>query len=102
MDLIDIGGYARVAVREADLGLLEHSLRARALDPAGSAGADVPTSAVADRRSMRHPHSMTDTPDGFEESARIVEAFSEGETDDRVLDLLRRIAEAIRDHAVND
>lgn len=45
---------------------------------------------------------MADTPDQFEDSARIVEAFAEGETDDRVLELLGRIAQAIRDHATDD
>jgi hypothetical protein len=45
---------------------------------------------------------MADTHDHFEDSARIVEAFAESETDDRVLELLRRIAQAIRDHALND
>ncbi|WP_454888089.1 hypothetical protein [Sphingomonas oryzagri] len=45
---------------------------------------------------------MADTPDHFEDSARIVEAFAESETDDRVLELLRRIAQAIRDYALNN
>ncbi|MDD1453326.1 hypothetical protein NHF48_024030 [Sphingomonas sp. H160509] len=40
-------------------------------------------------------------PDPFEQSAQIVEAFAESETDERVLDLLNRIAEAIRDHAID-
>lgn len=38
--------------------------------------------------------------DGFEESARIVEAFSHGE-DPKTVELLERIAEAIRDHAID-
>lgn len=38
----------------------------------------------------------------FEKAAQIVEAFAEGETDDHVLDLLNRIAEAIREHAIDD
>lgn len=45
---------------------------------------------------------MENEPDGFEQSAQIVEAFSEGETDPRVLDLLGEIAKAIRDKAVNE
>lgn len=44
---------------------------------------------------------MENEPDGFEQSARIVEAFSQGETDPRVLDLLREITQAIRDKAVD-
>ena len=49
---------------------------------------------------MQHLSGMA-TPDPFEESARIVEAFSQGETDDRVLELLTQIAKAIRDHATD-
>ncbi len=45
---------------------------------------------------------MTDAPDQFEQAAQIVEAFAESETDDSVLDLLGRIAGAIRDHAVDN
>jgi hypothetical protein len=45
---------------------------------------------------------MADAPDQFEESARIVEAFAESETDERVLKLLASIAQAIRDHATDD
>ena len=45
---------------------------------------------------------MENAPDGFEQSAQIVEAFSEGETDPRVLDLLGRIVQAIRDKAVDN
>lgn len=45
---------------------------------------------------------METEPDDFEKSAQIVEAFSEGETDPRVLDLLGEIAQAIRDKAVDD
>lgn len=44
---------------------------------------------------------MENVPDGFEESARIVESFAEGANDD-VAELLAEIAKAIRDHAVND
>jgi hypothetical protein len=49
---------------------------------------------------MQHLGVM-ETPDSFEQSAQIVEAFSEGETDDRVLALLARIAKALRDHAID-
>lgn len=45
---------------------------------------------------------MADTPDNFEDSARIVEAFAQGESDDRVLELLSRVAQAIRDRAIDD
>lgn len=44
---------------------------------------------------------MENEPDGFEESARVVEAFAEG-ANDEVAELLGEIAKAIRDHAVND
>jgi hypothetical protein len=50
---------------------------------------------------MQHLGCM-DTPDPFEQAAQIVEAFSESETDDRVLELLARIATALRDHAIDD
>jgi hypothetical protein len=56
---------------------------------------------VADRGGVRHRHGMT-KPDPFEQSAQIVEAFAESETDERVLELLNRIAEAIRDHAIDN
>ncbi|AOF95390.1 hypothetical protein [Sphingobium sp. RAC03] len=45
---------------------------------------------------------MSEEPDDFEQAARIVEAFSEGETDERVIDLLAQIAIAIRERAIND
>lgn len=51
---------------------------------------------------MNHLRGMANTPDSFEQSAQIVEAFAEGETDDRILELLRKIAQAIRDHAIDD
>jgi len=41
-------------------------------------------------------------PTGYEESARIVEAFAEGEDDARVVDLLAELAKAIREKALND
>ena len=44
--------------------------------------------------------SKNDEVDGFEESARIVEAFSEGEEGD-VLVLLAEIAQATRGRAIN-
>lgn len=44
---------------------------------------------------------MSEKPDGFEESARIVEAFAAGASEDEV-ELLGRIAEAIRDRAIDD
>jgi hypothetical protein len=39
--------------------------------------------------------------DGYEQSARIVEAFSQGQADE-VVTLLEEIAKAIRDQAVDD
>lgn len=45
---------------------------------------------------------MSETPTDFEQAARIVEAFSEGEADDRVVDLLAQIAAAIREQAIDD
>jgi len=38
----------------------------------------------------------------FEQAAQIVEAFSESETDERILELLTQIAAAIRDHAIDN
>ncbi|GAA3272983.1 hypothetical protein [Sphingomonas yabuuchiae] len=57
---------------------------------------------VAEQAGLRHLRSMAFTPDNFERSAQIVEAFAEGEDDERVVDLLARIATAIREHAVDD
>jgi len=54
---------------------------------------------IADLERNGHRRRMKN-PDDFEKAAQIVEAFAEGEADDRVLDLLGRIADAIRDHAV--
>ena len=64
-----------------------------------SAGAD---RRIADRCPVGQSDAMENEPDGFEESAQIVEAFSEGETDPRVLGLLREITQAIRDKAVDN
>jgi hypothetical protein len=44
---------------------------------------------------------MTKDFDGFEASAQIVEAFMSGQNDD-VVELLAKIAEAIRDRAIDD
>jgi hypothetical protein len=44
---------------------------------------------------------MEDHPDGFEEAARIVEGFAEGEIDERVIELLAEVATAIRERALN-
>jgi hypothetical protein len=71
---------------------------ARSASPA-SAGAD---RRIADRCPVGQSNAMENAPDGFEQSAQIVEAFSEGETDPRVLDLLGRIVQAIRDKAVDN
>jgi hypothetical protein len=45
---------------------------------------------------------MAETTDGFEEAARIVEAYAEGEQDERVLELLTDIARDIRAKLLND
>lgn len=45
---------------------------------------------------------MSETPSDFEQAARIVEAFSEGETDNRIIDLLANVAAAILEKAIND
>lgn len=42
-----------------------------------------------------------DAPDGFEESARIVEAFASGQTDATILALLDEITRAIRERAID-
>jgi hypothetical protein len=57
---------------------------------------------IADLLTIRHLRCMSEEPDDFEQAARIVEAFSEGETDERVIDLLAQIAIAIRERAIND
>jgi hypothetical protein len=41
-------------------------------------------------------------PTAYEESARIVEAFTEGEDDPRVIAMLEELAKAIREKALND
>jgi len=45
---------------------------------------------------------MSQPSDDLEHAARIVEAFSEGEEDPRVIDLLAQIAAAIREKAFDD
>ena len=45
---------------------------------------------------------MDENNDSFEEAARIVEAFAEGESDNRVLELLADLARAIRERAINN
>lgn len=44
---------------------------------------------------------MVNDVDGFEKSAQIVEAFMAGQNDD-IVEILSRIAEAIRDRAIDD
>lgn len=44
---------------------------------------------------------MVNEIDGFEQSAQIVEAFMPGQNDDVVV-ILKQIAEAIRDRAIDD
>ncbi|QHD69615.1 hypothetical protein GS397_22950 [Sphingobium yanoikuyae] len=45
---------------------------------------------------------MSEASDPFDQAAQIVEAFSEGEEDPRVIELLTQIAAAIRERAFND
>ena len=45
---------------------------------------------------------MSEQDSDFKQAAQIVEAFSESETDERILELLTRIAAAIRDQAVDN
>jgi hypothetical protein len=45
---------------------------------------------------------MANQDGNFEQAAQIVEAFSEGETDEHVLDLLARLAAALRDQAIDN
>jgi hypothetical protein len=45
---------------------------------------------------------MANQHDDFEQAAQIVEAFSEGETDEHVIDVLARVAAAIRDQAIDN
>ncbi len=51
---------------------------------------------------LGHPSAMSEPSSDFEQAAQIVEAFSESETDERILELLARIATAIRDHAIDN
>ena len=44
---------------------------------------------------------MDEEPNSFEEAARIVEAYAEGESDERVLELLAEIATDIRSRVLN-
>ena len=46
--------------------------------------------------------TMSEQDNDFEQAAQIVEAFSESETDERILELLARIAAAIRDQAIDN
>jgi hypothetical protein len=57
---------------------------------------------IADRPLVGHRSTMGDQHDDFEQAAQIVEAFSESETDEHVLDLLSRIAAALRDQAIDN
>lgn len=57
---------------------------------------------VEPARSLRHCRIMEDTVDGFEEAARIVEAYAEGESDERVIELLAQIAADIRAKLIDE
>ena len=51
---------------------------------------------------LGHRNAMSEPNSDFEQAAQIVEAFSESETDERILELLARIAAAIRNHAIDN
>ncbi len=51
---------------------------------------------------LGHRDTMSEQDSDFEQAAQIVEAFSESETDERILELLTRIATAIRDQAIDN
>jgi hypothetical protein len=57
---------------------------------------------IADRSLVGHRSAMGDQHGDFEQAAQIVETFSESETDEQVLDLLSRIAAALRDQAIDN
>jgi len=63
---------------------------------------DCATDRIAGWLMLGHPSAMSEPNSDFEQAARIVEAFFESETDERILELLNRIAAAIRDHAVDN
>lgn len=60
------------------------------------------THVIAARSMLGHRSAMSEPNSDFEQAAQIVEAFSESETDERILELLNRIAAAIRDHAIDN
>ena len=60
------------------------------------------THVIAARSTLGHRDTMSEQNSDFEQAAQIVEAFSESETDERVIELLTRIAAAIRDHAIDN
>ncbi|SFO36380.1 hypothetical protein SAMN05428984_3682 [Sphingomonas sp. OK281] len=51
---------------------------------------------------LGHRSTMSEPNSDFEQAAQIVEAFSESETDERILDLLARTTAAIRDQAIDN
>jgi len=57
---------------------------------------------VAHPYAFGHSCRMSEASDPFDQAAQIVEAFSEGEEDPRVIELLTQIAAAIRERAFND
>lgn len=57
---------------------------------------------IAARSTLGHRDTMSEQNSDFEQAAQIVEAFSESETDERILELLTRIAAAIRDQAIDN
>lgn len=63
---------------------------------------DYATHVIAGCPMLRHRDTMSEQNSDFEQAAQIVEAFSESETDERILELLTRIAAAIRDHAIDN
>lgn len=63
---------------------------------------DCATHRIAGWLMLEHPSAMGEPNSDFEQAAQIVEAFSESETDERILELLTRIAAAIRDQAIDN
>ncbi len=60
------------------------------------------THVIAECPMLGHRGPMSEQDNDFEQAAQIVEAFSESETDERILELLTRIAAAIRDRAIDN
>lgn len=105
---LDLARMALALLDRADLGASMSAVRLQhAIDTMERELAPAAVPARARARFARHgPSSIgrlcdgTD-PDGFEQSARIAEAFAAGQTDE-VVALLEEIARAIRDREIDD